>query len=397
MTTIFTVVAICLFAVPDIVLISLLLRTKNHDAPTITNSAAEETAMNIDVLVPVKVPEDDHFIDAWIEAFTQFIPGKGSRLIVVSNGTWQRDRSQVPEFVLVDHKEGAGAKAENLERGIALVNSDLVAIFDVDSVPTSTLDLNYLSTQLQRAACIQGAKVTKGNAEGGASAFCEYDSWIEVSKSETMATAQNKTGLFLGSNAFFRRETLEDLGFHVSTALENIDASYRLLRQGGSVLFDPKFVALESPPISALQLVKQRVRWYLGWGHICRNYMLEVFSESRISALQKLRWAGFAFWITFFLPLSFVLAVVFGSVVYFLAAVFFIKCLSHELMYSRLRNSPRLTEVFAHCLEVQRASLYLRVLWIGQLVLLDWLKSLAFIGLVFGTSSSWSPTEKTQN
>jgi cellulose synthase/poly-beta-1,6-N-acetylglucosamine synthase-like glycosyltransferase len=388
------VLSVVVLLLPDI---SVLLRIRasrlfrSHYSPDAT---LKKDVGKIDVIVSVKVPEDEYFALEWPLVYKERFGDSGNRLIVSSNGSWRTDFGELhPEACLL-HTEGSGTKVMNLKKAVSVASCAVVAVFDVDARPHGAIGYESIAGRLIEADCIQGANIVSAQTHEGVSRFCEYESLISACVSETFAYGPGSTSQFRGTNAFFRRKVLEGLDFEVDTALEDIDATIRLLSGGRVIRFDPTFVAIEASPAGVSQLLKQRVRWMLGWGHLCRLHLWSVCRSQSIAQHHKFHVAGYLVWVTFLLPPA-VVVVLTGDMgpvlVLFLILAKFFTLKSLILM---CEESSRMSSVLEVCLHSRRATVSERIWFSTLLVFLDLLKSLALLGFLMGSGSSWSVTRK---
>ena len=386
------VLAVVVLLLPDILILLRIRANQLLRSHYLSDAALKDTGGKIDVIVSVKVPEDECFALEWPVVFREGFGNSGNRLIVSSNGNWSCDFEKVRSEAYLLHTEGGGTKALNIEKAISVVSCGVVAIFDVDARPYGAINYGIIAGKLIEADCVQGANIVSLQTHDWVSRFCEYESLISACVSETFALGPGSTSQFRGTNAYFRREVLESLDFKLDTALEDINATIQLLSGGKVIRFDPTFVAIEASPAGSAELLKQRVRWILGWGHLCRLHLWSVCRSRSIAPHHKLHVAGYLVWVTFLLPPAVVVILTgdLGPVFVLILTKFF----TSKVLIRTCEGSSRMSSVFEVAHRSRRAAIS-EVIWFSTLLLLlDFVKSLAVFGFLVGSGSNWTVTGK---
>jgi cellulose synthase/poly-beta-1,6-N-acetylglucosamine synthase-like glycosyltransferase len=385
--------ALLILLLPDLV-VFFRSRSLNLPARGCKPITTTREVGGIDVIVPVKVPDDEVFALQWPHVFDQSFPHSVSSLLISSNGNWSKATNLASCRLEVLHTDRNGSKIVNLEKAISVSTGNVVAIFDVDSRPEGAIDFDLILHHLAEVDCVQGSNIAVSQSFSWLDRFCEYESLVSACISETFASGEESTSQFRGTNAYFRAETIKYLRFRVDTALEDIDATIRLLCRGGRIRFDPRLLAIEAAPADRWELFKQRSRWSLGWGHLCRRHLFAVLASKQLTWLQKLRIAGYLAWVTFLLPLAVTSIVMLPwSLVWLLAAVL-TKFATSELLVRKQARSGRMASVFEASRRSRNASFSHRLGFCLQLTLIDLLKSISIFGFVLGMSSRWAATRK---
>ncbi|WP_147114684.1 glycosyltransferase family 2 protein [Tateyamaria sp. syn59] len=387
--------ALLILLLPDLVVFnrarSLSLKVPRKPYTPSNNRQADE----IDVVVPVQVPEDEVFALEWTRVFNQSFPGSGGKLFISSNGRWHGNADFSSCRLEVRHTEGNGSKINNLENAILATDGGVIAIFDADSRPVKAVDFDLISHHLAESDCVQGSNITASQSLNSFGLFCEYESLVSACMSETFSSGEEGTSQFRGTNAYFRSETIKGLRFRVDTALEDIDATIRLLCRGGKIRFEPRLLAIEAAPMDRWELLKQRSRWSFGWGHLCRMHLFTVLASKKLTRHQKIRIAGYLVWVTFFLPVAFTAILILPWSTGWLLVAVLIKFATSELLVRKHAKSSRMSSVFEASSRSRNVSLFHRIWFSAQLVLIDLLKSLSIFGFALGTGSNWPATRKT--
>lgn len=388
------IVALLILLLPDLV---VFFRTQTKRPPGTARPSIRSIDMleyEIDVIVPVRVPEDETFVIEWPHTFNQGFFSSGGRLLISSNGRWSKIAEISCCRLVLIHTEEKGSKIDNLEDAIAISYGNIIAIFDADSRPAGPIDFSLIFHHIAEADCVQGSNIATSQGQGLLDLFCEYESLLSACVSETFASGVESTSQFRGTNAYFRAETLKELRFQVDTALEDIDATIRLLARGGKIRFDPRLLAIEAAPAGQWELLKQRIRWSLGWGHLCRIHLFAVLTSKHLGWSQKFRIAGYLIWITFLLPVAATVILIMPWTPVWLLAAVLAKFATSEVLVRTHTTSSRMSGVFEASSRSRNTSLLYRILFSAQLLFIDFIKSFSIFGFALGKDSNWPATRK---
>jgi len=386
--------SLTLVLLPDFLTLRLLISKRKCSQLNSVDGNIRFPERSLDVIVPVKVPEDEVFAYHWLDHFREFFPNSGTKLIIASNGTWKERLISSSSAISVSHSNAEESKASNVDRALSVSTGEFVAVFDADARPTELVDLDCVARNLAKADCVQGANIVSVCGASFVGELCAYGSLLSACTSKVFASGDRKTSQFRGTNGYFRREVVEAMGFKVDTALEDIDVTIRLLLEGRTIAYVPQLVALEAPPMGIFQVLRQRVRWNLGWGHLARRYFFAALRNQKLPIYQRLRVAGYLAWIALILPGS-VLALLLGPhALVGIALIFCAKYFISEMLLRKSENSEEMRRLFEAASDIVNASVPQRFLWSVCFTCLDFLKCLALIGALFGTSSKWPVTRK---
>jgi len=101
----------------------------------------------------------------------------------------------------------------------------------------------------------------------------------------------SRVGYFGGSNALWRTHVLKQYSFDPTMHCEDVDLSARVILDGHRILFCPYARSGELSPAGIHSLVKQRLRWFIGWEQVTHKYYWRVF----FSKLPWTRKLGFCY------------------------------------------------------------------------------------------------------
>jgi cellulose synthase/poly-beta-1,6-N-acetylglucosamine synthase-like glycosyltransferase len=173
--------------------------------------------------------------------------------------------------VLREPGGGRPSKGRALTSALPYVKTDVVAVFDADSVFQPRL-LDHVLPWFARGADVAQVPIRPewGRHGGwhGARTLLDYASW-----SRGMAGFAAGFVRLSGTGVFFRREVLAAAGGWRPSLTEDFDLAVRLAAAGARVAVTdcPEVATAEEVPHSARSLLRQRTRWHQGFLEILRE------------------------------------------------------------------------------------------------------------------------------
>lgn len=201
-----------------------------------------------------------------------------------------------------------GAKAGNINNGLAQTNGDFVVIFDADHVP----EKNFLYETLpyfqdDTVAFVQTPQYYKNKinhiSKGASYAQDLFYLYICPGKNKF------NSAFCVGTNVIFRRTALEDIGgIYEQSKSEDIWTSLLLHEKGWVSVFEPRVLAKGEAPENIKSYIKQQQRWATGGMEIF--FMRNPLFIKSLSINQRLQYLwtsafylhGVATALLFFLP-----------------------------------------------------------------------------------------------
>ncbi|MBH0196691.1 MAG: glycosyltransferase [Nitrospira sp.] len=161
------------------------------------------------------------------------------------------------------------AKAGNLNHALKHTTGDIVAIFDVDHVPTSDFLKETVGFfQDDQVAIVQtphhfyNADVFQKNLQMEGVLKNEQSLFYRVLQS---GRDRHNSAFFAGSCGLFRRRVLDEIGgFRTETVTEDIHTSMMIHAKGYRSCYLNKVLAAGLMPETFESAMKQRVRWAMG-------------------------------------------------------------------------------------------------------------------------------------
>jgi len=220
----------------------------------------------------------------------------------------------------ISRPDNRNAKAGNLNHGLAQMNGELVAVFDVDHIPVKTF---LLETAPYLFADERLAFVQTPHHFYNPDPFQRNLAWEQIVSNEqdffyrVVLPGRDhwNAAFFCGSSALFRRSALDDIGgFRTETVTEDIHTSITLHAKGWHSIVHDRALAAGLAPESLRDFVRQRHRWAKGTLEMAR--VDNPLTMKGLSAAQRLNYFGSVWFFLFPLarlffliaPLSFLLA-----------------------------------------------------------------------------------------
>ena len=158
-----------------------------------------------------------------------------------------------------------------------------MAVYDADHLPEAQCFRKAWRRLAQGYHVVQGRCVIRNYAENWLTrtVAVEFDSIYAVSHQGR--SNMSGTAIFGGSNGYWRRDALRDVGMNPAMLTEDIDSSVRTLLAGRRLIHDRSIVSYELAPTQPRHWFFQRKRWAQGWLEVTLAY-LKALLESSTSA-----------------------------------------------------------------------------------------------------------------
>jgi cellulose synthase/poly-beta-1,6-N-acetylglucosamine synthase-like glycosyltransferase len=209
---------------------------------------------------------------------------------------------QHPELKLLC-VEGSRSKAENINAALEIVTGEVTGILDADHHPNPdcfTRAWRWLANYQYTA--VQGRNVIRNQDVNFMSRMIAVEFECIYGVSHPAKSLLVDTGVFCGSNGYWRTSVLKRVGFSSRMLTEDIDASFRTLLSGHNIVHDPSIITTELAPVDVRSFWSQRKRWAQGWLEVTLKYQFRLLRTRRLDSWQKFYWtlllvysAGFHF------------------------------------------------------------------------------------------------------
>jgi cellulose synthase/poly-beta-1,6-N-acetylglucosamine synthase-like glycosyltransferase len=195
-----------------------------------------------------------------------------------------------PELRLLN-VEGSRSKAENVNAALHLVTGEITGILDADHRPNADCferAWRWLATG--QYAAVQGRNVIRNYGENLLTRLIGVEFECMYGVSHPAKSLLVDTGMFCGSNGYWRTSILQRIRFAPNMMTEDIDATLRALLRGHNIIHDPGIITTELAPENIQAFWSQRKRWAQGWLEVALKHQMPLLRSSRLDNWQKVYW-----------------------------------------------------------------------------------------------------------
>jgi len=228
----------------------------------------------INVIVPAR--DEERVIGRCLDALVnQYYPRDKYRIIVVDGDSKDGTRdicikymARYPGLITLIKEDRPNGKPDALNTALKVVDGDIIAVFDADSIPYP--DTLFKAASFFNAnpgiAAIQGRASSVNHMKNVLTRiiYIEETAWFRLG-----LRGRDNLNLFVpltGNAMFIRRDVLEDIGGWRSGELaEDVELSLRLFKNGYRVRYVDEISTLQEAPTSLSAFITQRYRWYRGY------------------------------------------------------------------------------------------------------------------------------------
>ncbi|WP_225744710.1 glycosyltransferase [Marinilactibacillus sp. Marseille-P9653] len=223
----------------------------------------------------------------------------------------------------VTREDNKHAKAGNLNHAMEVSTGEIIVTMDADMIPRANFmqeTLGYFSDEkvgfVQAPQAFYNDDPFQFNLFAGDRINNEQDFFMQ--KLEEKKDIYNAT-MYIGSNALFRRKTMEEIGGFATGVITEDMATGMLIQAGGwETVFVNKVLAVGLAPETFKDLLKQRDRWCRGNIQVVRKW--NPLKTKGLSFMQKLLYMdGIHYWFFGLYKLVYLIApilyLVFGIIV----------------------------------------------------------------------------------
>ena len=195
------------------------------------------------------------------------------RVIVVDNGSTDSTAAKVSEAVFeheLDLKlmhESEPGKSHALNRGLAAVMTPLVITVDADTILHRSA-VRLLVARLESApddvVAVAGSVLVRNSRSGFWTRVQEWDYFLGIASVKRMQGLFQGTLVAQGAFSLYETEAVRNVGSWPDAIGEDIVLTWKLLREGNRVFYEPLAVAFTSAPEEFRSFAHQRSRWARG-------------------------------------------------------------------------------------------------------------------------------------
>ncbi|WP_202925885.1 glycosyltransferase [Goekera deserti] len=245
-------------------------------------------------------------VDGMVAALLELdYPAEQLTLVVVDDGSddGTGERLDVwaarePRLRVLHRPPGsAGGKSGALNDALALVDGEIVVVFDADHEPEATT-IRRLVRHFRDPAtgAVMGRCVIRNSKDSrmANTVFLDYLSGYLVNEYGRQAVFELPA--YGGANCAVRMSTLRGLGgWNPETVTEDTDLTLRVLLSGQRVRYDVTAIDFEEAVISTQRFWKQRYRWARGHQKCMRDYLLPLMRCRHLTLVERAETALFLF------------------------------------------------------------------------------------------------------
>jgi 1,2-diacylglycerol 3-beta-glucosyltransferase len=251
------------------------------------------------VAVLVGCKNEELVVDGMVTALLALdYPADRLTLVVVDDGSDDSTGERLDAWAARDDRlrvlhrpPGAGGgKSGALNDGLALVDPEIVVVFDADHEPERTV-LRRLVRHFRDpvVGAVMGRCVIRNGQDSSMSATVFIDFLSGYLVNEYGRQALFELPAYGGANCAVRMSTLRRLGgWNPDTVTEDTDLTLRVLIEGERVRYDLTAVDYEEAVVTTSRFWKQRYRWARGHQKCLRDYWRPLMRSPHLSLVEKL-------------------------------------------------------------------------------------------------------------
>ncbi|NJN48579.1 MAG: glycosyltransferase family 2 protein [Alkalinema sp. RL_2_19] len=199
--------------------------------------------------------------------------------------------AKYPELVLLN-VEGSRSKAENINEALKIVTGDITGILDADHRPNpDCFERAWRWLATGQYAAVQGRNVIRNYNENFLARLIGVEFECMYGVSHPAKSLLVDTGMFCGSNGYWRTSILRRVKFSHRMLTEDIDATLRALLRGHNIMHDPGIITTELAPVSLKSFWSQRKRWAQGWMEVAIKHQMPLIRSRKLDGWQKVYWS----------------------------------------------------------------------------------------------------------
>lgn len=285
---------------PRLGIIQRLLRFRRRDAQRFA-PAQPNPVPACSLVVAAYLPNEQHIILETLDYILNTIhrPAAGLEVILAYNTPVplpvEEDLKQLagqhPELKLL-RVEGSRSKAENLNAAMKIVRGEITGILDADHRPSpDCFEHAWEWLEGGEYSVVQGRNVIRNYGINFLTQMIAVEFECMYGVSHQAKSLLVDTGMFCGSNGYWRTAVLRRIRFLPDMMTEDIDATMRTLLRGNQIVHDPRIITTELAPVDLRSFWFQRKRWAQGWLEVGMKYQFPLLRSAHLDVWQKAYWS----------------------------------------------------------------------------------------------------------
>lgn len=188
--------------------------------------------------------------------------------------------------------EDSHSKAENVNAALEVATGEITGILDADHYPNADcFDRAWRWLESYRYSVVQGRNVIRNHDVNFMTRMIAIEFECMYGVSHPAKSLLADTGMFCGSNGYWRTSVLKRVRFSSAMLTEDIDASLRTLLSGYNIVHDPTILTTELAPVDLRSFWFQRKRWAQGWLEVTLKHQFSLLFSTKLDHWQKLYWS----------------------------------------------------------------------------------------------------------
>lgn len=328
-------------------------------------------------------------------------PREKIQIIVVDGNSTDKTPQICAEFeqkypqtfkVISEPIGGQPGKPAALNFAMTYATNDIVAVFDVDSLPEQDV-LRKTTAYFNSDPNLVALQGKTNSINERSNALTRVISQEEKAWYQMLLSGREKLKLFIplnGSCQFVKRPILEQLhGWDENSLTEDVELALRLIEQGHHVKYAPDVCSGQETPTQLNALIKQRTRWYRGYMETALKYGRLMDNINKTTLDAEISLAGpFMMVVSLLSYINWLIVVLLSEtnpVINFTGLVIALTAVSLFSIGIALTASEKPVKP-KNILWIPSIYLY----WMMQMFIAGW----AFLKLVFRGKREWSKTVK---
>ena len=250
-------------------------------------------------IVAAYLPNEQEII---IETLTEILdnihrPEAGFELILAYNRPVRLPIEDELEQLAVRHEclrllhvESSESKAENINAALSLVTGEIVGILDADHHPQPDCFERAWRWFERGYDVVQGRNVVRNSETNFLTKMIAVEFEVTYGVCHAARSLFVDTGIFGGSNGYWKTEVLREIRFDATMLTEDIDATSRALLAGHRILNDRSIISTELAPTDLPAFWYQRQRWAQGWLEVSLKFQMGFWKSPHMNISQKVYW-----------------------------------------------------------------------------------------------------------